>query len=63
MRDDIRDDDAEALEETINRDLVRPFIDLNFGPQQQYPEVQLRVAEKRTSTPWLMPWRSWYRSA
>ena len=46
VRDDIRDDDAEALEETINRDLVRPFLDLNFGPQQQYPEVQLRVAEK-----------------
>lgn len=45
VRDDIRDDDAEALEETINRDLIRPFIDLNFGPQQQYPEVQIRAVE------------------
>ncbi len=43
VRDDIRDDDAEALEETLNRDLVRPFIDLNFGPQAQYPEIQLRA--------------------
>jgi len=43
VRDDIRDDDAEALEETLNRDLVRPFIDLNFGPQEQYPEIQLRA--------------------
>ena len=43
VRDDIRDDDAEALEETLNRDLVRPFIDLNFGPQDQYPEIQLRA--------------------
>jgi phage gp29-like protein len=43
VRDDIRDDDAEALEATINRDLVRPFVDLNFGPQEQYPEVQLRA--------------------
>lgn len=43
VRDDIRDDDAEALEETINRDLVRPFIDLNFGPQAQYPEIQIRA--------------------
>lgn len=43
VRDDIRDDDAEGLEETINRDLVRPFIDLNFGPQEQYPQVQLRA--------------------
>lgn len=45
VRDDIRDDDAESLEETINRDLIRPFIDLNFGPQQQYPEVQIRAVE------------------
>jgi len=43
VRDDIRDDDAEALEETLNRDLVRPFIDLNFGPQANYPEIQLRA--------------------
>jgi phage gp29-like protein len=43
VRDDIRDDDAEGLEETLNRDLVRPFIDLNFGPQENYPEIQLRA--------------------
>ncbi len=43
VRDDIRDDDAEALEDTINRDLVRPFIDLNYGPQEHYPEIQLRA--------------------
>jgi len=43
VRDDIRDDDAEALEDTLNRDLVRPFIDLNFGPQEQYPQIQLRA--------------------
>jgi len=46
VRDDIRDDDAEALEETINRDLVRPFVDLNFGPQENYPEVQIRAIER-----------------
>lgn len=43
VRDDIRDDDAEQIEETINRDLVKPFIDLNFGPQENYPVVQLRA--------------------
>jgi phage gp29-like protein len=43
VRDDIRDDDAEQLEETINRDLVKPYIDLNFGPQENYPVVQLRA--------------------
>jgi phage gp29-like protein len=43
VRDDIRDDDAEQLEETINRDLIRAFIDLNHGPQAEYPTVQLRA--------------------
>lgn len=42
VRDDIRDDDAEQLAETINRDLVRAFIDLNFGPQENYPQLVLR---------------------
>ena len=46
VRDDIRDDDAAQLAETINRDLVRPFIDLNFGPQEHYPELLLRAVEK-----------------
>lgn len=43
VREDIRDDDAEQVEETINRDLVRPYIDLNYGPQENYPSVQIRA--------------------
>ncbi len=43
VREDIRDDDAEQLEETLNRDLVRAYIDLNFGPQENYPLIQLRA--------------------
>lgn len=39
VRDDIRDDDAEQLAETINRDLVKPFIDLNFGTPDNYPRL------------------------
>ncbi len=41
VRDDIRDDDAEQLAETLNRDLVKPFIDLNFGPQENYPCISI----------------------
>ncbi len=41
VRDDIRDDDAEQLADTLNLDLVRPFIDLNFGPQDEYPTITL----------------------
>ena len=46
VREDIRDDDACQLAETINRDLVKPFIDLNFGVQERYPELILRAVEK-----------------
>ncbi|MEW6670217.1 MAG: DUF935 domain-containing protein [Thermodesulfobacteriota bacterium] len=45
VREDIRDDDAEQVADAINRDLVKPFIDLNFGPQENYPTVQLRAAK------------------
>jgi len=41
VRDDIRDDDAEQLADTLNRDLIKPFIDLNYGPQAEYPRVVL----------------------
>jgi len=45
VREDIRDDDATQLSETINRDLVRPFIDLNWGPQENYPELIIKAIE------------------
>jgi len=46
VREDIRDDDAEQIEETINRDLVKPFIDLNFGLQENYPLIQVRATKQ-----------------
>ncbi|OGC00134.1 hypothetical protein A2V82_16490 [candidate division KSB1 bacterium RBG_16_48_16] len=45
VREDIRDSDAEQLEETVNRDLVRAYIDLNFGPQKNYPSIKLHIAK------------------
>lgn len=45
VREDIRDDDATQLSETINRDLVRPFIDLNWGPQENYPELIIKAID------------------
>jgi phage gp29-like protein len=49
VHDDVRTDiliaDAKQLENTLNRDLIKPFIDLNFGPQENYPRVQLPVPE------------------
>ncbi|KAB2752282.1 DUF935 domain-containing protein [Brucella anthropi] len=45
VRHDIGKADARQISVTINRDLVRPFVDLNFGPQDAYPTVVLPFAE------------------
>lgn len=45
VRKDILKADAKQLSATINRDLVRVFVDLNFGPQKIYPRVVLQVTE------------------
>jgi len=45
VRDDIKRADAKALQNTLNRYLVRPFIDLNFGPREQYPRIEIPVPE------------------
>jgi phage gp29-like protein len=47
VRKDIRDDDAGQLEATLQRDLVNPFIDLNYGPQQSYPVLRLYAPRKK----------------
>ena len=39
VRLDIVEADAKQLAATLNRDLVRPFVDLNFGPQDDYPRI------------------------
>lgn len=48
VRGDIRDKDAKQMAGTIKRDIVRPFIDLNFGvPKVRggYPKLRLQVEE------------------
>ena len=37
VREDIERADAKALMAVINRQLIRPFVDLNYGPQPKYP--------------------------
>lgn len=39
VRHDIRDDDAIKLAATIQRDLIEPFINLNWGRQENYPTL------------------------
>ncbi|KAB1087340.1 DUF935 domain-containing protein [Neorhizobium galegae] len=45
VRLDILRADCKQLARTANRDLIQPFVDLNFGPQDHYPQVQLLVAD------------------
>ncbi len=45
VRGDILQDDAKKLSGTLNRDLVRAAIDLNFGPQERYPRIVLHIEE------------------
>ena len=45
VRDDIKISDAKLLRATINRQLVRPIVDLNYGPQRAYPKVEIGIAD------------------
>jgi phage gp29-like protein len=47
VRDDIKKSDAKQLSATISRDLIKPFVDLNFGPQEEYPTFRLVIEEKK----------------
>jgi phage gp29-like protein len=45
VRIDILSADAKQLEAAINQQLIRPYVDLNHGPQTAYPRLRLPVAE------------------
>jgi len=45
VQEDIERADAIALSAIVNRDLVRPWIDLQYGPQKAYPRVAIARPE------------------
>ena len=45
VRHDIAASDAMAIAKCLNRDLVRPFVDLNFEGVQDYPQILIEIAE------------------
>jgi len=45
VRHDIARADARQTAVTMNRDLIRPFVDLNYGPQDYYPTVVIPITE------------------
>ena len=44
VRRDIMESDARRLGATLTRDLVRPIVDLNLGPQRRYPRIGLGLS-------------------
>lgn len=47
VQEDIERSDARALSAIFNRDLIRPGIDLQFGPQRKYPHLRIGRAEDK----------------
>lgn len=45
VQKDIETADAKALAAILNRDLIRPWIDLEFGPQTSYPRLKIERPE------------------
>lgn len=45
VRRDILAADARRLQATLNRDLVRPIVDLNLGPRRRYPQLVLGLPD------------------
>ena len=45
VRRDILNADARRLTATLARDLVRPIVELNMGPQARYPKIELGLPD------------------
>ncbi len=45
VRWDILSADARRLASTLNRDLVKPLVDLNLGPRERYPRLTLGLPD------------------
>ncbi len=46
VQEDLERADARTLAAILNRDLIRPWIDLEFGPQKRYPRLVIARPEK-----------------
>ena len=50
VRQDIVEADARQLAATLNRDLVRPVVDLNLGPRRLYPKIVIKRLDEEDLT-------------
>ena len=47
VRQDILKADVRQLEQTLNRDLVIPYVIFNFGKQERYPKLRIKYVEPK----------------
>ncbi|MEL3907949.1 MAG: DUF935 family protein [Treponemataceae bacterium] len=47
VRQDILKADIRHLEKTLNRDLVIPYVNFNFGYQERYPKIKIKYVEPK----------------
>ena len=47
VRQDILKADVRQLEQTLNRDLVVPYVKFNFGTQERYPKLKIKYVEPK----------------
>ena len=47
VRRDIATDDARRLAATLNRDLIKPLVDLNRGPRVRYPKIKFAFEDQQ----------------
>lgn len=47
VRADIQIDDTEELNETLNRDVIIPYVILNYGARDVYPVLEMAIPERR----------------
>lgn len=50
VQEDIERADAKDLSAILNRDLIRPWVDLEWGPQQSYPRLVIARPEQEDLT-------------
>lgn len=53
VRHDIAAADARGISASLNRDLVRPYVDLNFGVQANYPKLIIEISEPEDVKAWV----------
>ncbi|MGO4196555.1 DUF935 domain-containing protein [Rhizobium sp. YAF28] len=53
VKADIERSDAKQLAASLNRDLVKPYIDLNKGPQKKYPLIKIGRPEAVDLDKWM----------